>query len=158
MLLYFFPVDVREKVNFHKTKMKKKKLRGFSYKYIKNSKFWCISLEYFVGWAQTSHFWRVSSLVLGHISIAIFFYHFFKKSCFFTIFRIPQIQRPPSSTKSFWNHARIPMGWCGPVHWFWKEIVSITKQKKSLCPRSPYVEYWRYVKYIKRSDLDQTTT
>ena len=81
-----------------------------------------------------------------------FFYHFLKKSCFFTIFRIPQIQRPPSSTKSFWNHARIPMGWCGPVHWFWKEIVSITKQKKSLCPRSPYVEYWRYVKYIKRWD------
>ena len=112
----------------------------------KKSIFWSISLEYFVGWAQTSHFCFVSHF---HCN---FFLSFFLKIFFFTIFRIPQIQRPPSSTKSFWNHARIPMGWCGPVHWFWKEIVSITKQKKSLCPRSPYVEYWRYVKYIKRWD------
>ena len=138
----------------------KQKLRGFSYNYIKNSKFWCISLEYFVGWVMSTglSFLKSELACFGSHFHCNFFLSFFLKIFFFTIFRIPQIQRPPSSTKSFWNHARIPMGWCGPVHWFWKEIVSITKQKKSFCPRSPYVEYWRYVKYIKRSDLDQTTT
>ena len=87
----------------------------------------------------------------SNFTIVLDFTFFFSKKdnlFFYYFFRISQIQRPTSSTESFWNHARIPMGWCGPVHWFWKEIVSIAKQKKSLCPRSPYVEYWRYVKVL----------
>ena len=44
----------------------------------------------------------MSLLVLGHISIAIFFYHFFKKSCFFLLFsEYPKYKGPPPAPNRF---------------------------------------------------------